>query len=141
MIQPHEQAAQVQVPNLEHARIVTLLQVPCWCQGISAELSSFGLSRHRSIDLGESGRHIVVVSNRVMNGAVPTLRRLYAETPDPKLVVAVASCPEAEGWEDLKGGWTPIEEILDVDIAVEECASPAIRRPFWRPCSINSAAA
>lgn len=121
-MQLHERPAQVRMPDLANARIWSLLQGPCWCQGTPAESSSFGLSRHRSVDLGEFDRHILVVSNRLMDGSLPTLRRLYAETPDPKLVVAAATCPATEEfWDDIQGGWTPIEEILDVDIAVEEC--------------------
>lgn len=124
MMQLRKRPARVHVPDLAHARIWTLLQGPCWCEGTPGKSSSFGLTRYRSVDLGRFEAHILVVSNRVMDGSLPTLRRLYSEAPDPKLVIAVASCPTAEEfWEGLQGGWTPIEEILEVDVAVDECIS------------------
>ncbi len=111
-------------PDTNDRRIWTLVHGPCWCRGTPGDTSSFDLSRYRAVDLGEFDRDIVLVSDRIIDGSIPTLRRLYAETPDPKLVIAVGTCPAAETfWEHLKGRWTPVSEVIPIDLTVNECVS------------------
>lgn len=103
-------------------QVWTLLHGPCWCRGAPDASASFDLSRYRTDDLGAFDRHLIVVSQRVVDGSLSTVRRLCAETPDPKLIISVATCPAADPfWDQMAGGWTPVTELIPVDIAVDAC--------------------
>lgn len=107
-------------------RIWLLQYGPCWCRSPRTDSSSFDYVRMRrtAVDLGELEEYLFIVSERVIDGAAKTYRQVYADVPDPKLVISAAACPTAERfWNDLPNGWTPVDEILPVDIYVKDCIS------------------
>jgi len=99
---------------------------PCWCRTVPTETSSFDFVRLRRTvtDLGSLEENLLVVSDRVVDGSVRVFRQVYQDVPEPKLVISAAACPSAsEFWDDLPNGWSPVEDVLSVDIEVEECIS------------------
>lgn len=110
--------------NGDLARIWVLQYGPCWCRTPRTESSSFDYVRMRrtAADLGSMEENLLVMSDRVIDGTAASYRQVHADMPEPKLVVAVATCPTAEKfWDELPNGWTPVTEILPIDIHVDEC--------------------
>lgn len=112
------------VPERPGIRIWLLQYGPCWHQSMPGETGSFDYVRMRktSADLDVLAENLLIVSKRVIDGAGRHYRQVYQEVPDPKLVVAVAPCPLADRfWDELPNGWSPVDELLPVDIHVDEC--------------------
>jgi len=113
-------------PSSTPARIWRLQFGPCWCGSVPPDSGSFDYVRMRQsdADLGSIEDNLLIVSDRVIDGSAKTYRAIHAEVPDPKLVVAVGTCPKAERfWDGLPNGWTAVDDVLSVDIRVEECIS------------------
>lgn len=105
-------------------RIWKLQYGPCWCGAIPSKTDSFDFVRLRTspAEFGGLDENILIVSDRVIDGARQIYLQVFSDVPEPRLVVATAACPVAKGfWDDLPVGWTPIDEVLPVDIHVEEC--------------------
>jgi Ni,Fe-hydrogenase III small subunit len=116
-------AAQEQVERPPN-RIWLLQHGPCWCRSHPTDSSSFDYVKLRrtGADLGAWRRNVLIVSERVIDGSGNLYRQVYAEMPDPKVVVAAASCPAAgRFWDDLPNGWAPVEDMIPIDIRVDEC--------------------
>ena len=108
------------------ARIWRLQYGPCWCQTRPSDTAAFDFARLRttSADLGRAEENLLIVSGRVIDGTKQVFRQLYVDVPEPKIVISAATCPAADlFWEELPVGWTPVGEILPVDVHVEECVS------------------
>lgn len=108
------------------ARIWLLQYGPCWCRTVPTDSGSFDYVRLRTTvaDLGMLDENLLIVSDRVVDGAARVYRRLHRDVPDPKLVVAAGPCPHADRfWDDLPNGWSPVDELFAVDIHVDECIS------------------
>lgn len=106
------------------ARIWLLQYGPCWCRTPATETSSFDYVRLRKTeaDLGSMEENLLIVSDRVIDGSGKSYRQVYADVPDPKLVVSAAACPTAHRfWDELPNGWTPVDELLPIDLHVDEC--------------------
>lgn len=68
--------------------------------------------------------NLLIVSARVIDGTSHVYREVFADVPDPKLIVAAAACPASQRfWEELPNGWGAVEEVIPVDIHVEECVT------------------
>lgn len=107
-------------------RIWRLQYGPCWCQGLPGETGSFDLVRtsSREADLGDFGRNILILPDRVIDGSRAVFLRLYDQVPTPRLVVSTAACPSAGTfWSELPVGWSPVQDVVPVDIQVDDCAS------------------
>lgn len=112
--------------NNDRARVWRLQFGPCWCRGAPAGTGSFDFVRlvTSENDLGQFDHNILILSERVIDGSLAVYRQVIDGIPDPKLVVSVAPCPAARSfWEELPIGWTPVSEVLPVDIRVDECIS------------------
>ncbi len=107
-------------------RIWRLQYGPCWCRTQPSATASFDFSRLRTTtaDLGRAEENFLIVSERVIDGTKQVFRQLYADVPEPKIIISAAACPGALlFWDELPAGWTPVGEILPVDIHVEQCVS------------------
>jgi NADH:ubiquinone oxidoreductase subunit B-like Fe-S oxidoreductase len=105
-------------------RIWRLQFGPCWCRSIPTEGSSFDFVRMRTTaaELGPLEDNLLIVSDRVITGAARMYRQIYADVPDPKLVIGTSSCPSADRfWDDLPGGWSPASDVIPLDLHVDEC--------------------
>lgn len=110
------------------ARKIWVLQYgPCWCRGSpSADSIAFDFMRSRTLerDFGTLSHNLLIVTDRAPEGSRGVYVRTYERVPDPKLVIAVATCPAAGGfWDDLPGGWIATSEVIPVDLHVAECIS------------------
>jgi len=98
------------------------------CNGCDIELVAALTPRYDVEQLGirleASPRHadIVVVSGPVTRTARPALETVYAQVPDPKVVVALGSCPAScnvfAGSPTIEG---PLDRIIPVDVYVPGC--------------------
>ncbi len=107
-------------------RIWRLQFGPCWCHSAPSQASAFDYVRLRrtSADLGPLRENLLIVSERVIEGSARMYREVHSSVPDPKLVISAGTCPTAhQFWDDLPGGWAPVDEILPVDIRVAGCVS------------------
>lgn len=107
-------------------RIWLLQYGPCWCHTTATDTNSFDYVRLRrtAADLGTLEDNLLIVSDRVIDGSGKSYRQVYADVPEPKLVVSVAACPNARRfWNELPNGWTPVDELLPIDLHVDECIS------------------
>lgn len=107
-------------------RIWRLQYGPCWCQTRPSATASFdfAFSRTTSADLGRDEESLLIVSARVIDGTKQVVRQFYSDVPEPKIVISVGTCPATRPfWDELPVGWTPVGEILPVDLHVEECVS------------------
>lgn len=105
-------------------RIWRLQYGPCWCHSTPGDSGSFDYVRtyRTQADLGDFRQNIVLVSERVIDGAGPTFRQFLASVPDPTLVVSTATCPSsARFWNELPNSWTPVEELVPVELRVRDC--------------------
>jgi len=98
------------------------------CNGCDIELIACLSPRYDVEQLGirveASPRHadIVVVSGPVTRTTLEALQTVYAQVPDPKVVVALGSCPAScnvfAGSPTVVG---PLERIIPVDVFVPGC--------------------
>ncbi len=94
------------------ARIWVLQCGPCWCGSTPTEESTFDYLRFRKTvtDLGPQIENLVIVSERVIDGTAPTLRQVYEDAPEPKLVISAGPCPLASQFCDaLPNGWDKVD--------------------------------
>ncbi len=113
-----------QVADRGATRIWLLQYGPCWCHTTATDTSSFDYVRLRkkAADLGSMEKNLLIVSDRVIDGSGKSYRQVYADVPEPKLVVSAATCPHARRfWDELPNGWTPVDELLPIDLHVDEC--------------------
>ena len=99
---------------------------PCWCRGAPASTGSFDFVRlvTSESDLGDFDSSILILSERVIDGSLAVYRQVIDRIPDPKLIVSAAACPAARSfWDDLPLGWTPVSDLMPVDIRIDECIS------------------
>jgi len=97
---------------------------PCFCHAYPASEESFDFMRFRTAKLEASllRVNILVVSDRVIDGSLPTFHMLLDRVPSPRLVFAAAICPSASRfWDALPVGWTPTSELLQLDAHISEC--------------------
>jgi membrane-bound hydrogenase subunit mbhJ len=95
----------------------------CDIELIAALTPRFDIERF-GILLKGSPRHadILVVTGIVNRQAAPRVRRVYEQTPDPKLVVALGNCAVSGGI--FKNGYNmvgPVDKVIPVDVYVMGC--------------------
>lgn len=98
------------------------------CNGCDIELVTCLTPRYDVEQLGirleASPRHadVIVVSGPVTRTACEALQTVYAQVPDPKVVVALGSCPAScnvfAGSPTIVG---PLDRIMPVDVFVPGC--------------------
>ncbi len=98
------------------------------CNGCDIELLACLTPRYDVEQLGirleGSPRHadILCVSGPVTRNTRPALEILYAQVPEPKMVVAIGSCPASgnvfDGSPAMAG---PLERIVPVDVYIPGC--------------------
>lgn len=106
---------------------IWLLQYgPCWCRTVPTESNYFDYVRLRKTTsaLGTLQENLLILSDRVIDGSTHLYRQVYEDMPSPKLVVSTGPCPYAQRfWDELPSGWSPVAELLPVDIHVGDCIS------------------
>lgn len=111
----------------QHSATVSVLQYgPCWCRGRPGDSGTFDLFRHRTVemDLGPLTSNVMIVSERVLNGAEAMCRETYQSLPDPKIVIATAPCPSARTfWNEAPLAWMPVRDLLPVELSLDDCVS------------------
>ncbi|MEM4245789.1 MAG: NADH-quinone oxidoreductase subunit B family protein [Candidatus Bathyarchaeia archaeon] len=95
----------------------------CDIETIATLTSRFDVERF-GIVLEGSPRHadMLLVTGIVTRQTAPRLRRIYEQTPDPKLVVAVGECAASGGI--FRRGYNmagPLDSIIPVDAYVFGC--------------------
>ncbi len=106
------------------ARVWRLQYGPCWCRGVPTESASFDFVRLTTStpDLGSFEGNVLIVSDRVIDGSQAVFRQVHDRVAPPRLVIAAKACPAAARfWDELPVSWTPVHEVLSVDIDVDEC--------------------
>ena len=99
---------------------------PCWCQGLPGETGSFDFVRTytSNVSLDSLGFNVLILSDRVIDGFRPVFLQLHERVPEPRLVLATAACPQAAPfWNDLPVGWSPVGDLVTVDVRVDECVN------------------
>lgn len=106
---------------------VAVLQYgPCWCRGMPGDAGTFDLFRQRTVEmnLGPLAANVMLVTERVFNGAEAMCRYVYESLDDPKIVVSTGPCPSAsQFWDEAPLAWTPVEDVLPVDVRIDVCVS------------------
>lgn len=99
------------------------------CNGCDIELVSVLTPRYDAERLGfklvGSPRHadIVVVTGPVTAQTVDRVVRTIAQVPDPKVIVALGSCPRS--CNVFKGSYSvvgPLDKYVDIDVSIAGCA-------------------
>lgn len=113
--------------NHRGSTTVSVLQYgPCWCRGKPGDSGTFDLFRHRTVDmdLGPLTTNVLIVSERVVNGAEAMCRETYEALPDPKIVIATPPCPSAgKFWDSAPLAWMPVRELLPIELNLNACIS------------------
>jgi len=76
------------------------------------------------IKLVGSPKHadVLLVTGIVNRHALPRFKRVYEQTPDPKLVVAIGVCPlSGDMFRDSYNYVMPVDKIIPVDVYVPGC--------------------
>ena len=100
--------------------VVNLGLACCAVEFVAAAMSDSDLVR-RVADPGPR-TSVLVVSGTVTDRAVPAVRKLYDELPDPKAVLSFGACANTGGpyWDSYsvtKG----VDQVLPVDVWVPGC--------------------
>ncbi len=65
---------------------------------------------------------ILIISGAVSRKIKERLRRIYDQTPDPKIVIAVGSCAITKGvFHDAYNIVGPLDKIMPVDVYIPGC--------------------
>ena len=98
------------------------------CNGCDIEvinvLTPYYDAERFGIKLVGSPRHadVLLVSGPVTRQVVPALKKLYDAVPDPKLVIAIGSCPTGGNiWFDSYATLGGLDKILPVNFFVPGC--------------------
>lgn len=98
------------------------------CNGCDIEvinvLTPYYDAERFGIKLVGSPRHadVLLVSGPVTRQVVPALKKLYEAVPDPKLVIAIGSCPTGGNiWFDSYATLGGLDKILPVNFFVPGC--------------------
>lgn len=98
------------------------------CNGCDIEvicvLTPYYDAERFGIKLVGSPRHadVLLVSGPVTRQVAPALRRLYEAIPNPKLVIAIGSCPTGGNmWFDSYATLGGLEKVLPVNYFVPGC--------------------
>ena len=98
------------------------------CNGCDIEIVASLTPRYDSerfgIKLVGSPRHadVLLVTGPVTRQMEPRLRRVYAQTPDPKLVMVIGNCgADGEVFHESYNLVGPIDQIIPVDVYVFGC--------------------
>ncbi|RLG39332.1 MAG: hydrogenase [Candidatus Alkanophagales archaeon] len=95
----------------------------CDIEIIAALTPRFDVERF-GILLEGSARHadILLVTGFVSKQSVKRLKRVYEQTPEPKLVVAVGACACSGGiFKDSYNMAGPVDKIIPVDVYIGGC--------------------
>ena len=99
------------------------------CNGCDVELVALLSPRY---DLEQYGIYVhnnpreadvLLVTGAVTEQGRDNLRRIYAKTPEPKIVVAVGNCPQSGDVFAQEGGrvLAPVSDFIPVDAAIPGC--------------------
>jgi len=98
------------------------------CNGCDIEIVAVLTPRYDverfGIKLVGSPRHadVLLVTGPVTRQMEPRLRRIYAQTPDPKVVMVVGNCgTEGDVFHESYNLVGPIDQIVPVDVYVHGC--------------------
>lgn len=108
------------------SRIWRLQYGPCWCRSTPGDTGTFDFLRFKthSLDLGDARQDFLIVSDRVIDGSRPMFVDIFGRVPEPRVTISTAACPAAaDFWSELPMGWTPVSEVLPVDIHVSQCVT------------------
>ena len=106
-----------------------ILHLDCGgCNGCSIELFAVLSPRYdieRFGGLSKSNpRHsdILLIDGAISRKIAPRLRRIYEQTPGPKVVIAIGSCAITKGiFHDAYNIVGPLDNIMPVDVYVPGC--------------------
>ena len=96
----------------------------CAMELIAASFSKFDFDRHGSIPRPDP-RHtdVMVVAGTICHKMVPSVKRLWAQMPDPKWCIAMGNCAVSGGifYYDTYSVVRGVDEFLPVDIYISGC--------------------
>ncbi|WOF16363.1 NADH-quinone oxidoreductase subunit B family protein [Methanoplanus sp. FWC-SCC4] len=99
------------------------------CNGCDIEIVASLMPRYDperfGIKLVGSPRHadVLLVTGPVVHAMADRLRRVYEQTPDPKVVICVGACGQSGGaFFDSYNLDGPVGEVIPVDVYVPGCA-------------------
>jgi len=95
----------------------------CDIEIVAALTPRYDLERF-GIKLVGSPRHadVLLVTGPVTRQMEPRLRRIYAQTPDPKVVMVVGNCgTEGDVFHESYNLVGPVDQIVPVDVYVHGC--------------------
>ncbi len=95
----------------------------CDIEIVAALTPRYDLERF-GIKLVGSPRHadVLLVTGPVTRQMEPRMRRIYAQTPDPKVVIVIGNCGAEGGvFQESYNLVGPIDQIIPVDVYVHGC--------------------
>jgi len=95
----------------------------CAIEMMSAQAANYDLSRFGMELMRASPRQsdLMIVAGRVSRKMAPVLRRLYAQMPDPKWVIAMGDCASCGGVFNNYAIVQGVDEVVPVDVYVAGC--------------------